>query len=338
MTHARTGLIVAAGMLAAAAAPAPAQTEKVWRDGQWVTAAKPQPGTPEGELAIIRLHLRSDEPKKAIKAAEAFLKRHPSSPLREEALLLAGNAHMRRGDYLDAWRLYEQQVSEYPGGEFFEQALARQYEIGEAFLEGRRYRTMLIFYVKGTEKGIDMLTRIAEHAPGSDLARNALMRIGDHYYGESEWANAVDAYDNYVRLFDRSPSAGRARLQAARATFAQFIGTQRDDTPLLEARQRFLIIQEMHPQLAEEKDVAGALAEIADARGQKMYEIARYYRRVERPRAAAFYARIVLDEFGQTRWAQPAQDLLTKLGADASGRLPDDTEVVAPPITGGETR
>jgi outer membrane protein assembly factor BamD len=318
MTRARTGLIYAAALMSVClcAAPAAGQNERVWDPdkSQWVQAPQPKEGTPAGELALIRKHLRDDDPKEAIEAAERFLNRYPADPRREQALLLAGRAHMARGDYLDAYAVFEQQIAEFPGGAYFEQALNREYEIGNAFVSGRKRKVLLIVPVGAVDRGIEILTRIAEHAPGSEIAQKAVMRIGDYHYSQGQWARAVDAYDNYVRLFGKTEAAAQARLNAARATFAQFISVQHDDTPLLEAKQRFEAFRAAYPERAGRVNVAGALAQIADARAEKAFTIAEFYRRTDRPGAAAYYFRRVVGTFPETRWAGQARTKLAAMG------------------------
>ncbi|MFW5840095.1 MAG: outer membrane protein assembly factor BamD [Planctomycetota bacterium] len=312
----RVWILAAAAMLACPAAPLAADGERIWdpQANQWVAAPEPKEGTPAGELAIVRQGLRNGRPKAAIKAADSFLSRYPTDPQREQVLLLAGQAEMQQGDYLDAYDYFEQQIAEFPGGRDFEQALNREYEIGNAFVSGRKRKTLWIIPVGAEERGLEILTRIAEHAPGSEIAQKALMRIGDYHYAQGQWPQAVDAYDNFVRLFGQTDAAAQARLNAARATFAQFISVQHDDTPLLEARQRFRSFAEAYPERAQQVNISGVLAQIADARAEKTFRIAEFYRRTDRPQAAEYYFRLVRKEFPETRWARQAA---VQLGQEA---------------------
>ena len=71
-------------------------TEHVWKDGKWVAAPTPAEGTPEGELALVRMHLDRERPKDALKAVKKFLARYPDDSRREEIMMLAGQGEIGR--------------------------------------------------------------------------------------------------------------------------------------------------------------------------------------------------------------------------------------------------
>ena len=107
-------------------------SEMVWDGTQWVTPKPPQPGTPQGDLQIIRDYIRGGEYKTAVKCVDRFIVQHTSSPACEEAMNLAGQASMQRGRYWEAYKWYERQLAAYPNGAFFARALDREFKIGEA--------------------------------------------------------------------------------------------------------------------------------------------------------------------------------------------------------------
>lgn len=303
--------------------------ERVWTGQGWAPAAKPEKGTPQGEVALVRQYLRQEDYGDAVDAAEDMLESYPTSPYAEEALYLAGLAEMKDDDYLDAHKFFQRQVNQFPGGEYFEQAMRREYEIGDAYVSGRKMPFLWVFRVDATSTGLDILASVAEQAPGSGLAEKSLLRIGDYHYNEQEWIEAIAAYDNFVRLFGKTaPEASRqASYRAARASFSLFQGIENEDTPLLEARQRFVNFAEQYPQGAQEYDVATTIDIIDEIRAEKFLSIARFYRRTDRPTSAGFYARIVLREFPSTPSAGPARNLLVELGqAVPETQEPDTTD------------
>jgi outer membrane assembly lipoprotein YfiO len=311
--------------------------ERVWTGQGWAPAAKPEKGTPAGEVALVRLYLRQGEYDDAIDAAEDMLDSYPTSPYAEETLYLAGRAEMKEDDYLDAHEFFRRQVNQFPGGEYFEQAMRREYEIGDAFVSGRKMPFLWVFRVDATSTGLEILASIAEQAPGSGIAEKALLRIGDHHYNEKEWADAIAAYDNFIRLFGKTaPEASRqASYRAARSSFLLFQGIKNDDTPLLEARQRFVNFSEQYPQAARDYDVQATIEIIDEIRAEKFLSIARFYRRTQRPKSAAFYARLILRQFPGTPSAGQAEEILTQLGqavpepetkTEDASRQPDNQE------------
>jgi len=320
--------IVVLGLLAASAAPLSAD-EYEWKDGKWVRLPAAVEGTAGGELSIVRKHLAEHRPKKALKAAKKFLKDYPDSPSREEAMLLAGQAQMDSGRYYQAYLWFEKLLTEYGGGRFSQRALRREFEIAEAFLGGRKRRLWGFIRISGQEDGLEILSRVAEHAPATQLAQKAMLRIADHYYSSARYAEAADAYEQFLKLFGKSDRAPYAMLQSARAVYATFRGVKFDDTPLVEAEHRFGTFARQYPRAAKKANVGQILREIAETHAEKLFESARFYERTARAKSAAFYYKQVMDKYPQSRWAAKARQALARLGgveARAAETRPARTE------------
>jgi len=303
---------LAVAMLAWSIAVAEDQMER--RGGKWVRVKPAEPGTPAGDVAVIREHFESGRRRSAVKAAKKFLKAYPDSPSREEAMLLAGQAQFDRGRYFQAYEWYEKQLTEFPRGEHYERALDRECKVAEKFLAGRPRIIWGFIRLPARDEGIEILSGVAEHAPGSTFADRSLMRIGDYHYDRRDYPEAVDAYDHYVRMFGRTPRTPYARLQAGQALFESYRGPEHDGTPLLEAQQRLRTYATAYPARATQANVTEMLEQITDQRAEKLYHTGRFYERVSRPKAAAFYYRLVRKDYPQTRWAEQAEEDLARFG------------------------
>jgi outer membrane assembly lipoprotein YfiO len=312
--------VVVCGWLGAATAAPPAgQEEFEFKDGKWVPATEPVEGTEQGHLALVRKLIERGEGRSALRATKRFFKIYPDSPRREEALLLAGRAEIVRGRYWQAFEWLEEQLAEYPAGRYYEWALSREFEVAEAFLAGKKRIHFGIFRLRAEGDGLDILLRIAEHAPGTTIAQKAMLRIADHQYEKARFAEAAAAYDEFLEMFPKSAQAQYAALQAARSTHAQFQGVAFDDTPLLEATQRYLNFQQAYPGPAREADVEAILAEITAARANKLFETGAFYERTDRPDSATFYYKLVMRDFPQTEWADRAGAALSMMAGGEPG-------------------
>lgn len=180
-------IVICSVLLAIGVAEVPGG-EYVWQDGKWVPAAKPVEGTVEGELAIIRTHIAQRDRKKALAAVERFLARYPDDAACEEAMLLAGQADLDAGQYYQAYEQFEKMLDRYPNGRFLERALTREMDVANAFLAGKKRTVAKVFRLPAKDEGLDILRRIAEHAPSSLIAESALLRIGEYHYQQGEYA------------------------------------------------------------------------------------------------------------------------------------------------------
>jgi outer membrane protein assembly factor BamD (BamD/ComL family) len=307
------------------------ETEHVWKNGKWVAAPKPAEGTPEGELALVRMHLNKDDPKKASKAVKKFLASYPNDSRREEIMMLAGQAAMDRGRYSDANDRFNEQMDQYRNGVFYDRAVQRQYEIADAFLQGRKRRAAWVFKVSAVDKGIDILNAIADRVPGTVVAEKALLRVANYHYDARQLVQAVEAYDHYIKTFPQSPRKrmGHAMLRAARARYAQYRGDAFDDTPLTDAQERFMIYRDRYTEDANKANVPMVLSQIRNALVQRYFASAKFYKRVGRKRAAIFYYKKVVaqdSKDSQSHWTRRAESELRSLGVSIKPRAKAVTE------------
>jgi outer membrane assembly lipoprotein YfiO len=302
--------LLAVGSLCAYAA----EENMIWDGEQWVKAKPPEPGTPEGDLAEISALIEEGENKKALKAVDRFLISHAASPVCEEAISLAGKAQINRGRYWDAYKWYERQIMNYPNGAFFERALDREYTIADAFLNGKKRRALKIFKVSAKEDGIEILLRIAGHAPGSDLAERALLRVADYHFNRQEYDDAIGVYDEFVKTNPQSNRKPYAMLRAAKASLLSFRGVKWDDTPLLNAAVRFRVFAQAYPKAGKKENVVGILTEIRETLAHKVFHSGTFYERTHHTQSAVFYYNKVVQEYPASQWAEKARERLDRFG------------------------
>jgi len=277
-----------------------AEGEYELRDGKWVLHAAPQAGTVEGEAARIAALVDSGKNKAAVSAAKKFSKQYPDSPFREEVFFHAGEAELARGRYFQAFEWFEKQIAAYPSGRLLERALDREFKCAEAFLAGKKRVAAGIFRLPATDDGLDILMKIAEHAPGSNIAERALMRIADFYYSRRQYPEAVKAYDQYLSFFGKTERAPYATIQTANASLASYRGVRFDETPLLDAEHRYAIFAERYPELADQQRIDETLNDIANLKAEKVLATGRYYQRAGRNDAAEYYYQLTAMTFPQT--------------------------------------
>ncbi len=296
----------------------PPQGQLILRDGKWVREAPPIEGTPAGELAIVRKRLDDGKFAKSVKAAKLFMRRYPGHELGEEVMVLAGTAEMTRGRYMSAYDWFEKQLANYPAGRYFDRALYREFTIADEFLRGKKQRVMWIFSLSAKSEALEMLMRIAEHAPGAILAEDALLRIADHHFSERDFVQAVEAYDNYFDMFTKTSRASYALYRSGLSLYLTYRGVVYDPTPLVEAEARFKRYVAEFPSSGRQEEVAKILADIAIRRAHKDYYTARLYDRIGRDRAAIFYYKETIDRGATSVWANKARSALRRFEGEVA--------------------
>ncbi|MFO0830011.1 MAG: outer membrane protein assembly factor BamD [Phycisphaerales bacterium] len=289
--------LVALGSVGASAA---AQSEEYKLDStdRWAKAREIEPGSEEAQLIEARRALAIGDPARAKLLANRFLEAHPLSLLRSDALLLRGDAKMALDDEYEALFDYEEIARKYPGSEVFVTALEREYDIAKEYAAGKRRKFFGTFRIVSTyDDAQELLIRIQERLPGSELAEKAGMSLADFYFGNRELAMAADAYDLFVQNYPRSPQLTKARLRLIYSYLAAFKGPEYDGTGLFEAKRRLRDLQVTEPALAQEVGADAILVRVYESEASKLLSTADWYWRADDAISAELFIRRLVKQY-----------------------------------------
>ncbi|MBM4052674.1 MAG: outer membrane protein assembly factor BamD [Planctomycetes bacterium] len=262
----------------ALAVPCLGQTQVLDDNDQWVAPAGVAPGSPEGRLQIVREALAGGEYARAQKLADAWLESFPASGLRARCLLARGDAIWKGGNEYDALFDYEEVARRYPSSDVFVLALQREYTIACAYADGLKRRWFgTLRIVDATDEAVEMLIRIQERLPGSQLAEQSGMRLADHYFDTRQLDMAAEAYDLFVQNYPRSPQIDKARLRLIYSYCASFRGPAHSAKGLVEAQIRLRELEVRAPMLANRIGAEALLVRIDESEARKLLMEARWY-------------------------------------------------------------
>lgn len=282
---------------------------------EWVPDRAPEPGTADGDLALVRSALARSEEKQAAKQLDEWMETYSDDSARlPEAVFLRGRADFELGNWMRAHRRYQEVLNRWPGSEWAEQALRGEFIIAEGFLSGRKRKFLGVRMFKAHEEALDILDDIMLNHPSSALAERAHRVKAEFYFRRGEFELAEDAYAQLARDYPAGEHVRDAMLQSAHAALAGFPGVQFDDSSLIEAEERFLEFRRAFPHHAEGEQIGVILDSIQGKRAEKDFRIGEYYERVGRLQAAVHYYRLVSRGWPDTTWASRSRARLAFVG------------------------
>lgn len=297
-----------------ATTPAGAQTRVDLTDEGWAISGRIDPETAEGQLALARRDFAAGEVRAAILGADSWLDAHPNSLLVPEARLLRGDALAANNDHWGALFDYEYIVRVHPGSDAFNRALEREYEIAKLYLGGMRRRMLGIPLFTAKGEAAELLIRIQERAPGSDLAEQSMLTLSDHYYDEGKMYLASEAYDLFLLNYPDTRHRQYGLLRLVLSHLAQFKGPRYDIANLLDAQYWLQVYQTEYPAAAQQIGAAGFEHRIRESMASKTLQTANFYLRREQQVSAAYTLQRLIDEFPATSAAAEAERLLLAMG------------------------
>ncbi|HEY8668847.1 MAG TPA: outer membrane protein assembly factor BamD [Tepidisphaeraceae bacterium] len=299
---------------AAVCCGAPTQSWEL-RNGRWVQVQQQATDHPTTDPALDRAQslLEKKQNTAARKLALQYFKSHPNSALRDRALFIIGQALYQSGDRLKSFYYFDELLDEFPESNFYGPTLQRQYGIADAYLNGYKLKFLGLPLFSADGEAIEMLYRIQQRVPGSEMAEKALLRTADYYYADSEFDLAADVYAVYAHNYPRSPLIPRVKLRQAFAALAQFRGVRFDATPLLDARAQLVDVAAQYPNLAAEENLLSVVENIDATFAAKIYDTADFYRRTNEPVGAVYSYRFLIKTYPDSREARRAKQELANM-------------------------
>lgn len=307
--------LLLAGLLLASA-PLHAQQRYDLEDGQWVAKAAADPNSPEGQLDAIRKLVAQDKGKEAKHAADDWIEKYENHALLPEALLTRGDANVARKHFFKSLYDYERVIREYPGSEQFQTAMQREFEVAKLFMAGVKRRLWGMRILPASDEAEELLVRIQERAPGSELGELASITLADYYFDKPQMDSAADAYDLFLINYPRSERREWAMIRLIQANLARFKGPRFDATGLIDAGQRLKSYRVQYPASAERLGVDALLIRIDESLAMRDMVAADWHVQRKQPLSAIYLYQRVIQDYPQTAAAQDALKSLNKLGAE----------------------
>ncbi len=270
--------------------------------GVWVEADAPEPGTDAWTIAQARRALAADDASKADKILSDWLQinERTDSPWLAEAYMLRGDARVARGREYKALYDYETIAKDFTGSEVFLPTLERELRVGRMYLNGLKRKFLWFRFEDASPIGIELLMRIQERAPGSQLAERAAIELADYFYRVRNLELAAEMYSIFLVNYPRSDLRSHAMLRQIYANVARFKGPKYDASSLVEARALIYQFGSEYPEQAERLGITDALvARLDESAAAQMLATAEWYiRRKDRVSARFTLRRLVIRHDG----------------------------------------
>lgn len=291
----------------------------------------PDPDTPEGKLHVARQTLAGGEAKQAEKVVTQWIKEYPNHPLLDQAYLLRGDAKTAQDHFYEALFDYEYVLRAFPGSEAFDTALEREFHIAEAFGRGVKRRLWGIRMIPAHEEAEEILIRIQERSPGSQIAERAGIELADYYYRQANMTQAAVAYELFIENYPQSQWREHAMQRQILANLATFKGPRFDATGLIEAQNRLADYSVQFPAAAEQIGAEALDTRIDETLATRALLVAKWYDDRGQDVSAIFmYKRVIRDHPGSAA-AQRALDRLAELDPRNFGPQAPTVPVQPPP-------
>ena len=283
---------------------------------EWVELPPPPPGTPEGDLHVIRVQIKEGKYRRALKGVKRFVKTYgKSDPSYPGAMIAKAEALIGRRHYYKAHLVLQEFLSEFGGIALTSEALRLEFVVAETFLTGVKRKWLGMRFLSGQDLAYRILDEISVDYPDDRLAEPAIKTKADHAFREGDHVSAELEYARLIKEYPQSRYHRLALRRSAEAALASYGGVDYDEAALIEAEERYRDYRRHYPGAADREGVGLLLASIREQRAEKEFSIGAYYERTDHLSSAIFYYRAVVDNWPDTIGARKATSRLELLGA-----------------------
>ena len=242
----------------------------------------------------------------------------------EKAQWLLAESQFRQKKYTSAEPSYELLFKTFPGTEYVDKLVAREYAIAQAWLSDEDPKAKKIDwkarfdgrrpFIDTSGYAIKALEHVQHHDPQGPLADDAALRTADHYHTVGDYETAAVFYDQLLAEHNKSPYRERAQLSSIDAKMKGYIGPEYDASGLEAARETVKrTMAEFPERQAGAEQLYHTLDLIEDQAAEKEYTTGLYYIRARAPAGAEYQFGLVQAKWPRSKWAALSKKEMAKV-------------------------
>ncbi len=257
----------------------------------------------------------------ALREYRKVVRYFPDSIRASRSQFKVGECYERLGRLSKAFDQYQLVLEKYPSFADPDEVIKRQFEIAGAFYGGRK-RSMPLIGIKilpGRGEAIRFYERIAANVPFSPMAEESKYRAGellerkkryDDYtrMGEAPRTGAINTYLFVVDNFEEGERRDDALFRVGECYYKKARRARYDKKALEQALFYYRRSLREYPKGRHVEEVQARITELDHRRAKGIYEVALYYEKRRKYRAAVIYYDDLTTRFPLSPYAEEAAE------------------------------
>lgn len=259
------------------------------------------------QMALAEAAENEGNLKRALSSYRKVVKRFPRTEQARNAAFKVGELYEKAGDFSRAFDAYQLLIDEYPGTDRFDDAIEAQFKIATLYLEGERQRLLGIPTFTSMSRAQEMFQAIIKNGPFTKYAALSQFNLGMAYEKQGKVGEAVAEYQTVIDRYPESDLADDALYQIAYVYFQQARAGSNDQTVAQKARDAFQDFLLRYPGSEKAAQAEENLKLLKGRKTQSAIEVARFYDKAQKYKAAVIYYNVVLQQEPGSEEAEEAE-------------------------------
>jgi len=294
----------------------------------WRPMLKPK-ANPEADKELDEA-LKLFQQGKLEEAESAFAKiakKRKGSHWGEKAQYHVAEIQYQQKKYVKANDSFERLFADYPGTEFLDKLVSREYSLAQMWLSQSdpkaKPEQKLPWYshftgeqpiidTRGT--GLKALEHVRHHWSDGPLADDAVLQIAEYHMNSGDYESAAIYYDQLIADHSKSPFFQKAQLASIDARMKGYMGPDYDGSGLEKARELVKQTMTSFPdRQASYENLYHTLDLINDQEAERTFKVGEYYKRTGKVTSAEYYFGKIPQRWPASPWAVKSKAELAKL-------------------------
>ena len=273
-------------------------------------------GTAADHLAVADALASSNDMEKAITTYRFIAKTYPKSKEAPEAQFKLAKQLNKKGDFESAFNEYQNLLKKYPRTPNFEESVADQINIANAFLKGMKVKFLGIPMTPSMEKAEEMYTSILKVSPYSKHAAITQFNLGLALQKQGKTQEAIAAYQKVLDKYPNSAACDSAAYQVG-YVYQQLgmTGRSQDLSALKQAQNNYQDFLLQYPNSEKVQQAGENMKAMFSKESADTLRVARFYDFNKDFKASSIYYNDVIRRFPQSEEATAAKTRLDELKA-----------------------
>jgi len=243
-----------------------------------------------------------------------IVKKYPFTNAAAEASYASAILTRQDSSINEAFDAFQGFIDQYRSSPRFNDAIQQQYELAEIAKGGKKERTLILIPMKmGGEDVIKLYEKIIANAPFGKLAPLAQFSIAEIFQDLGEKDRSISAYQRVVDNYPNTKQAGEAQFRVGSISSVAARRSE-DQSNIIAARDALTTYMATNPKGERAGEAEIGLRQIDAVEAGRSLNVAKFYMRMGKTKAAAIYFNEAL-KYGSPEASAEARTLLAELAA-----------------------
>ena len=273
-------------------------------------------GGSSDQMAAAEAFADSGDTERAVTTYRYVVRHYPKSKEAPAAQFKLAKQLHQKGDFAGAFKEYQTLLQKYPETSNFEESVAAQIEIANAYLKGLKVKFLGVPLVSSMERAEEMYTAILKVSPYSKHAAITQFNLGLAMEKQGKAQEAIAAYQKVLDKYPNSAACSSASYQIGYVyQRLGMTGRSQDLSALKSAQDNYQDFLLQYPNSEKVPQAGENMKSMVSRESADTLRVARFYDFNKDYKAAGIYYNDVIRRFPQSAESTASKNRLDELKA-----------------------